>query len=150
MFYNVLAAGLLGSSSGCMSQLVEAVPARKSAIAGVGWIDYGRGEIKYAVDSWGWVTSLRRRAALRRIRKFCKGRGYKIAQEFEKREVAVPYSSDDVETNMKKGLAHYSVDLFEHMVFECSPPEGESVPLPPKAVQPPAAEAKPPAVEAVP
>jgi hypothetical protein len=111
--------------SGCMSQMVETAAPRPSSVVGVGWIDFGKGEFKYALDSWGWVTSLRRRAALRRARKFCEGRGYQIVREFEKEEMAVPYASSDLTQDMVKGVSHYKVHPFQHIVFECSAPPYE-------------------------
>ncbi|MBI4678977.1 MAG: hypothetical protein HY748_15470 [Elusimicrobia bacterium] len=106
----------------CMSQLVETSPARRSTVPGVEWIDYGKGEFKYALDSWGWVTGLRRRAALRRMKRFCKGRGYRIVKEFMKEEMAVPYASSDVSQDMAKGVTHYKVHPFQHVAFECAAP----------------------------
>ncbi|MBI5882884.1 MAG: hypothetical protein HZB91_07265 [Elusimicrobia bacterium] len=125
VFYNLSTAAVLLAGCGCMSQLVETAAPRQSSVAGVGWIDFGKGEFKYALDSWGWVTSLRRRAALRRARRFCEGRGYKIVREFEKEEMAVPYASSDLTQDMVKGVSHYKVHPFQHIVFECSSPPHE-------------------------
>ncbi|MBI5625018.1 MAG: hypothetical protein HY924_14675 [Elusimicrobia bacterium] len=122
IFYNLSTAALLLTGCGCMSQLVETHPPRKGTVPGVDWVDFGRGEFKYALDSWGWVTRLRRRAAVRRVRRFCGKQGYRVVREYEKDEMAVPYAGSDVGADLASGSAHYRVHPFQHVVFECSAP----------------------------
>ena len=106
---------------GCMTEMVERRASRKGPVPEVGYIDLGKGEIKYSTESYGWVVALRRRSAMRRIRKACKPLKAAVTDEFEREDAEVTYSGDGIEESMNSGLAHYRVHPFMHLVFECVP-----------------------------
>jgi len=101
--------------------MVEKNAPRKGPVPEVGLIETGRGEIRYSVEGWSLVVAARRKTALRKIKNICKGMAFKISDEFTREDVEVPYSQDELDTNLDKGLSHYHVDPFHHIVFECVP-----------------------------
>lgn len=111
----------LWSLAGCTAQMVEQRPPRQGPIPEVGLIERGRGEARYSTEGWGWVIALRRRTALAKIRRFCKGMKFEIVEEFTRDDVEVPYTQGELDANLGKGLRHYRVDSFHHVVFECAP-----------------------------
>ncbi len=122
IFYTLTAAACgVGAGAGCTAQMVSKVPPRRGPVPEVGWIDHGRGEVRYAVEGWGWVVAQRRKTALRKIRKFCKGMDYKITEEYVKEDVETPFGSDDLAENLGRGTRHYNVHPFNHLFFECAP-----------------------------
>lgn len=114
--------------SGCVTELVEKKRPRKGPVPEVGFVDTGGGEIRYSVEGWGPIVSLRRGSAMRRIRRVCKKLKLVINDEFTRDDVQVPYSGEDLEDNLRRGVDHYAVAPFHHIVFECE--------LPPEALTP--------------
>ncbi len=123
--------------AGCVSETVERNRPRKGPVPEVGWVDTGGGEVRYSTDGWGFVVSLRRGSALRRMKKICKGLKAKIDDEFTHQDVNVPYASDDLAQHLDKGVEHYQVAPYHHIVFECF------VPLQASATQAVQAQGKP-------
>lgn len=106
--------------SGCMAEMVEKQKPRKGPVPEVGFIDVGRGEIRYSAEGWGLIVSLRRSTALRRISHFCrKELEPRITDEFTHDDVDTPYAGMDADDDIPKGLEHYHVAPFHHIVFEC-------------------------------
>lgn len=105
--------------------MVEKHRPRTGPVKEVGYIDKGRGEVKYSTEGWGLWVAGRRRNALRRMRKVCKPLKAVITDEFTRQDVEVPYNNEDVHENLDKGLNHYTVAPFEHIVFECEQPQKE-------------------------
>ena len=110
--------------SGCVTELVEKKRPRKGPVPEVGFVDTGGGEIRYSVEGWGPIVSLRRASAMRRIKRICKRLKLVINDEFTRDDVQVPYSGEDLEDNLRHGIDHYAVAPFHHILFECElPPE---------------------------
>lgn len=106
--------------SGCMAEMVEKEKPRKGPVPEVGFIDVGRGEIRYSAEGWGLIVSARRATALRRINHFCrKELEPKITDEFTHEDVDTPYAGMDADDDIPKGLEHYHVAPYHHIVFEC-------------------------------
>lgn len=116
----LLALGTAGLAA-CNSYVVSIDAPRRSSVAGVGFIETGRGEVKYPVEGWSVIVSGRRRSALRRIAKTCSGMEYKIVKEFVSEDSEVPYSQADLKDTVSRGLKHYQVSPFLHILFECAP-----------------------------
>lgn len=104
--------------------MVKIEEPRRSSIPGVGWIDTGRGEVKYPVEGWSAVIKGRRRSAFKKIAKTCRGMDYKITKEFTSEDSEVPYFQADLKDTVSRGLAHYHVSPFRHIEFECVPKPG--------------------------
>lgn len=112
----VVAAALL---AGCVSETVAKRRPRKGPVAEVGYIDVGGGEVRYSIEGWGLWVKARRASALRRARRICKPLKPVIVDEFTRQELDVPYSNDDIKENIDRGLSHYTLAPYEHLVFEC-------------------------------
>jgi hypothetical protein len=111
--------------SGCMAEMVEKQKPRKGPVPEVGFIDVGGGEIRYSAEGWGFIVSLRRSTALRRINHFCrKELEPRISDEFTHDDVDTPYAGMDADDDIPKGLEHYHVAPFHHIVFECVAKKG--------------------------
>lgn len=105
--------------TGCMTTMVKEQRPRKGPVEEVGYIDRGGGEIKYSPEGWGWAVGMRRRSALRRMRKVCRELEAKITDEFTWEDVEIPYTSGKVEDSVGEGIRHYQFDPYIHIVFEC-------------------------------
>lgn len=129
----VLVAALL---AGCVSETVAKRRPRRGPVAEVGYIDPGGGEVRYSVEGWGLWVKGRRASALRRARRICKPLKAVIVDEFTRQELDVPYSHDDLKDNIDRGLSHYNLAPYEHLMFECRPPETkEPAPKAPEPVE---------------
>ncbi|MHB2026286.1 MAG: hypothetical protein ACYCPQ_06565 [Elusimicrobiota bacterium] len=123
----VVAACLCLLLGGCVTDMVSETKPRKGPIPAVGYIVPGGGEIRYSAQGWAPVIAARRHAALYRMRKVCRGMGVKIKDEFTHVDTQVPYHGGDLETDAEFGVAHYDLESYHHIVFQCVPPE---TPLP--------------------
>lgn len=103
--------------------MVEKRRPRSGPVKEVGYIEKGSGEVKYSIEGWGWFVAGRRRNALRRMRKVCKPLKAVVIDEFTRQDVEVRYNNEDVNQNLDKGLDHYTVAPYEHIVFECEHPK---------------------------
>lgn len=112
--------------SSCVSEMVEKRRPRRGPVKEVGYIEKGGGEVKYSTEGWRPFVASRRRGALWRMRRVCSPLKAVISEEFVRQDVAVPYSQDDVDQSLGKGLEHYTVAPYQHIVFECEPPQEES------------------------
>lgn len=116
--------------SACVAETVERRRPRKGPIKEVGFVDPGGGNIRYSVEGWGWFVAGRRRDALRRMRKNCgKKLSAQVVDEYMRQDADIPYAGDDVTTNIARGLDHYKLAPFQHMVYECRPKEGPAQPV---------------------
>lgn len=104
-----------------MTEMVDRRASRKGPVPEVGYVELGKGEIKYSTQGWDWAVALRRRSALRRIRKACGELKAAVTDEFTRDDAEVAYSGESIEESMKSGLEHYRVHPFMHLVFECAP-----------------------------
>jgi hypothetical protein len=102
-----------------MTEMVKEQVPRRGPVKEVGYIDRGGGEVKYSPEGWSWAVSLRRRSAMRRMRKVCRELRAKITDEFTWEDVEIPYTSGKVDESLEKGMKHYHVDPYIHIVFEC-------------------------------
>lgn len=121
--YWILPLFLLCGLAGCEAEMVKKERPRKGPVPEVGFIETGGGEVRYSTEGWGLVVAIRRSGARRRMRRVCKGLEVKITDEFAREDVEVPYSGDDLAPNLEKGLEHYNLAPFQHIVFECVPKE---------------------------
>jgi hypothetical protein len=122
---------LILALTGCgVSETVTKRRPRKGPVKEVGWVELGGGEVKYSMDGWGlWVRG-RRFSALRRMRRICRPLKAVIIDEFTRQDVQVPYSSEDIQVNVDRGLDHYTVAPYEHIVFECHDKAGKTPNIP--------------------
>ena len=82
----------------------------------------GGGNIRYSTDGWAWFVSGRRRDALRKMRKNCgKHLSPQILDEYLRQDADISYSGEDISTNLDKGMDHFKIAPFEHLVYECRP-----------------------------
>jgi hypothetical protein len=107
--------------SGCVVEMVKKDKPRKGPVPEVGYVDVGGGDVRYSSEGWGFVVSLRHATAMRRIRSTCGKLKFKIDDEFTHDDVDASYISEDLATNIEKGLNHYAVAPYHHIVFECVP-----------------------------
>ena len=109
--------------SGCVAEMVKKERPRKGPVPEVGFVDLGGGEIRYSVEGWRLIVAARGMAANRRMKRVCRGLQPQITDEFTREDVEVPYSGDDLAPNLEKGLEHYNMAPYHHIVFECVPKE---------------------------
>ena len=108
--------------SACVAETVERRKPRKGPIKEVGFVDMGGGNIRYSPDGWAWFVSGRRRDALRKMRKNCgKKLAPQILDEYLRQDADISYSGEDISTNLDKGMDHFKIAPFEHLVYECRP-----------------------------
>jgi len=107
------------SLSSCVAEMVTKTPPRKGPVKEVGFIQTGGGEVRFSTDGWGWVIALRRGEAHRRMRRLCgKELKVKVVDEFTHEDVEATYSSDDM-VELSKGVNHFEVAPYHHIVFDC-------------------------------
>jgi hypothetical protein len=116
----VVGAALL---AGCVAETVEKKKPRRGPVPEVGIVDPGGGEVRYSTEGWDLIVSGRRLTAKRKMKRVCKPLKAKIVDEYTREDIQVPYSGDDLAANMEKGLEHYEVSPYHHIVFECLPQE---------------------------
>lgn len=116
----VVAAALF---TGCVAETVEKKKPRKGPVPEVGIVDPGGGEIRYSTEGWDMIVSGRRYSAKRKMKRVCRPLKAKIVDEYTREDVQVPYAGADLEENLQKGLEHYEVAPYHHIVFECVPVE---------------------------
>ena len=105
--------------------MVEKQKPRKGPVAEVGYIDTGGGEIRYSAEGWGMIVASRRMTAMRRIHSLCKkDLEAKITDEFTHDDVDTAYAGMEVREEVQRGLDHYKVAPFHHIIFECQPKTG--------------------------
>jgi hypothetical protein len=109
--------------SGCVAEVVEKKKPRKGPVPEVGVVDPGGGELRYSEDGWGFVVGMRRSTALRRMRRICGKLMPRVVDDFSRQDVEVPYAGEDLQANIERGLDHYNVAPYHHIVFECITPE---------------------------
>lgn len=108
-----------------MAETVEKQKPRKGPVPEVGYIDTGGGEMRYSADGWSFVVALRRRTALRKARKVCRTKDkaltMKVTDEWTHQDADPIYSDsgEELDELMQRGLAHYNVAPYHHIVFEC-------------------------------
>jgi len=108
--------------SGCVAETVERRRPRKGPVKAVGFVDLGGGKIRYSTDGWKWFVSGRRRHALRLMRKNCgKQLAPQILDEYMRQDADISYSGEDIETNLDKGMDHFKIAPFDHLIYECRP-----------------------------
>ncbi|MDD5302328.1 MAG: hypothetical protein PHS14_04390 [Elusimicrobia bacterium] len=108
--------------SACVAETVERRRPRKGPIKEVGFVDMGGGNIRYSTDGWGWFVAGRRRHALRLMRKNCgKTLSPQILDEYLRQDADIAYAGDDITTSLDKGMEHFKIAPFEHLIYECRP-----------------------------
>lgn len=117
--------------SACVAEGVERRHPRKGPIKEVGFVDLGGGHIRYSLDGWSWFVAGRRRHALRLMRKNC-GRllAPQILDEYLRQDADIAYAGEDISTSLDKGMEHFKIAPFEHLLYECRP-KGAAYEAPP-------------------
>ncbi|MDE2490778.1 MAG: hypothetical protein KGM24_08010 [Elusimicrobia bacterium] len=115
--------------SACVAVTVSRRPPRKGPVAAVGYVEYGGGEIRYSAEGWGPVVASRRRTALALMRRNCGELKPDIEKEFERTDADAVYEGEDVES-LAKGVSHYVLERYVHLVYCCVPPGGLPKPAP--------------------
>jgi hypothetical protein len=106
-------------------------PPRLGPVAGVGYIAYGGGEVRYSAEGWSWIVASRRRTALALMRRNCGELKPEITREFERTDADAVYEGESVES-LASGVSHYVLERYVHLVYRCAPPPG----APPTALPP--------------
>ena len=113
--------------SACVAETVERRRPRKGPVEAVGFVDMGRGRVRYSIDGWSWFVAGRRRHAFRLMRKNCgKQLEPQIMDEYLRQDADIAYSGEDITTNIYRGLEHFKIAPFQHIAYECRP-KGEVV-----------------------
>jgi hypothetical protein len=108
--------------SACVAETVERRRPRKGPIKAVGFVDPGGGNIRYSVDGWSWFVAGRRRHAMRLMRKNCGNQlSPQILDEYLRQDADISYAGEDISTNLDKGMDHFKIAPFQHLVYECRP-----------------------------
>jgi len=113
------AAALLSS---CVAETVERRRPRKGPVKEVGFVELGGGHLRYSTDGWGWFISGRRRDAMRKMRKNCgKALAPQITDDYARQDTDISYSGEDITVNLDKGMEHFKIAPFQHLVYDCRP-----------------------------
>ncbi len=108
--------------SSCVAETVERRRPRKGPIKAVGFVDLGGGNVRYSTDGWSWFVSGRRRHALRLMRSNCgKELAPRVVDEYLRQDADISYAGEDISTNLDKGMDHFKIAPFEHLLYECRP-----------------------------
>jgi hypothetical protein len=108
--------------SACVAETVERRRPRKGPIKIVGFVDMGGGNVRYSTDGWSWFVAGRRRHSLRLMRKNCgKLLSPQVLDEYLRQDADIAYSGEDISTNLDKGMEHFKIAPFEHLIYECRP-----------------------------
>jgi hypothetical protein len=118
---SVLWLAVLAGLSGCVAETVQKRKPRKGPIAAVGYIDTGGGEVRYSTDGWRIAVYLRRRSALHKMRRVCRGKDLeaKIVDEWTHEDADPIYAGEDLDENMERGLEHFKVASYHHISYDC-------------------------------
>ena len=109
--------------SACVAETAERRRPRKGPIKEVGFVDTGGGNVRYSVDGWGWFVAGRRRHALRLMRKNCgKLLTPQVLDEYLRQDADISYAGEDIVTNLDKGMEHFKIAPFQHLIYECRSP----------------------------
>jgi len=123
--------------SSCVAETVERRKPRKGPIKEVGFVDLGGGNVRYSVEGWGWFVSGRRRDALRRMRRNCgKLLSPQILDEYQRQDADISYAGTDIATSLDKGMDHFKIAPFHHIVYECRPKDAKYEPPQPSTAAP--------------
>jgi hypothetical protein len=115
---------------GCVAETVERRRPRKGPIKEVAFVDMGGGKVRYSLEGWGWFVSGRRRHALRLMRRNCgKKLAPQILDEYQRQDADIAYAGEDIGTNLDKGMDHFKIAPFEHLLYECRP-KGSAIETP--------------------
>lgn len=116
--------------SGCVAESVERRRPRKGPIKEVGFVDLGGGNIRYSTEGWSWFVAGRRRHAMRLMRKNCgKELVPRITDEYRRQDADISYAGEDITTNLDKGMDHFKIAPFDHLVYECRTPATANEPI---------------------
>jgi hypothetical protein len=128
VLFIVATAALLSS---CVAEMVEKKKPRRGPVPEVGYIETGGGEVRYSTEGWDWIVATRRMTALRRMKRVCKGKDLeaRVTDEFTRDDVDATYHGNDLGDNINKGLEHYQVAPYRHIVFDCVPKSQPEVKL---------------------
>lgn len=108
--------------SACVAETVERRRPRKGPIKEVGFVDFGGWRVRYSMDGWSWFVSGRRRHALRLMRKNCgKSLAPQVLDEYVHQDADIAYAGEDISTNLDKGLEHFKIAPYDHLIYECRP-----------------------------
>jgi hypothetical protein len=115
--------------SACVAETVERRKPRKGPIKEVGFVDMGGGNVRYSTEGWGWFVAGRRRDALRRMRRNCgKALAPQIVDEYLRQDADIAYAGTDIATSLDKGMEHFKIAPFQHLVYECRPKDAHYEP----------------------
>ena len=108
--------------SACVAETVERRRPRKGPIKEVGFVDTGGGRVRYSLDGWSWFVAGRRRHALRLMRKNCgKKLAPQILDEYRRQDADISYAGEDITTNLDKGMDHFKIAPWQHILYDCRP-----------------------------
>lgn len=106
--------------AGCVAETVERVKPRKGPLEAVGYIEHGKGRVRYSLEGWGWFVKGRRRSALKLMDLNCgKDHVPAIVDEYERQDADASFSGEDVSANLKHGMDHYKIEKYQHIAYEC-------------------------------
>lgn len=106
----------------CVAETVERRRPRKGPIKEVGFVELGGGNVRYSTEGWSWFVAGRRRHALRLMRKNCgKELAPQVTDEYLRQDSDIAYSGEDISTNLEKGMEHFHIAPFEHLIYDCRP-----------------------------
>jgi len=112
----------LAALTACVAETVERRRPRRGPVKEVGFVDPGGGNIRYSVDGWSWFVAGRRRHAMRLMRKNCgKQLSPRLLDEYLRQDADIAYAGEDITTNLDKGMDHFKIAPFQHLLYECRP-----------------------------
>ncbi len=113
----------------CAAENVERRRPRRGPVKEVGFVDFGGGRVRYSAEGWSWFVAGRRRLARKLMSHNC-GRDLepRVTDEFTRQDADAKYAEEDIASTIPRGDAHFVVERFVHLTYECRPPDGKEPP----------------------
>jgi len=100
--------------------MVETRRRVRGPVAEVGIIDPGGGHVRYALKGPGWLVRGRRKAAFKKMAKYCEGEDLvRVEREYQSEDAMTPFNSSDLDEQKLMEAGHYRVESYRHVLFRC-------------------------------
>ena len=108
--------------SACVAETVERRKPRRGPVKEVAFVEYGGGQVRYSAEGWGFAVASRRKLALKLMKNNCGAElEPRITDEYTRQDADAAYSGIDIDSSMSSGDAHFVIERYVHLAYECVP-----------------------------